>query len=553
MRPWRHIGPSALVLGLSMATQAGATAPILHEPIPVDPREDVALALSLDGELPAAIDTRSGLVTAPDPTRPADGRQAPYAPGPQGKNVPDATFHPDRDTRRPDALPYDEPFNPSTAPFKRLSAYDSVDSSFTLYVKNPRLTPMTTRSGAAIPATEEAFYADFVVDLVPGQKARIPSVAPGTRIIKARAGVGTTDIPFRLYKDGAENWFVEGETMTRARLVMHLAAPRAAFGGAFGDPPWSALPLLAPLPPNVAKAAEEVAGRIGVGRHLPPRENVTRLVAYFRSFVDSEEPPPQVRDIYTDLALGKKGVCRHRAFAFLVTALWLGLPARMVANEAHAWVEVHDGALFRRIDLGGAGNMLHDPLSANVPFESPPDAFSWPLGSTRGEDLGNRAREAQGGASPGGGTGGPGQSGSAVGPGLEPTGGADPSASGSGSSPASRAPSGGASGGADAIPLDDGRPGATLALAVSAPVAARGGKLSASGVVKADGEACPHVSVELVLHEKSGKEFPVGALATDAAGRYEGTVVLPRALPLGSYELIARTAGDTRCGKGQSR
>ena len=35
-----------------------------------------------------------------------------------------------------------------------------------------------------------------------------------------------------------------------------------------------------------------------------------------------------------DLALSKKGVCRHRAYAFTITAQGLGIPARMVMNEA---------------------------------------------------------------------------------------------------------------------------------------------------------------------------------------------------------------------------
>ena len=90
---------------------------------------------------------------------------------------------------------------------------------------------------------------------------------------------------------------------------------------------------------------------------------VAKLVAYFRSFVDSDEFPTDRDDVYLALALSKKGVCRHRAFAFLVTALGLGLPARMITNEAHAWVEVSDGSLWRRIDLGGAGRALDASLA----------------------------------------------------------------------------------------------------------------------------------------------------------------------------------------------
>ena len=88
---------------------------------------------------------------------------------------------------------------------------------------------------------------------------------------------------------------------------------------------------------------------IGVSRAQAPREALRRLVSYFRAFAPSEDPPTGHDDVYLDLALSQKGVCRHRAFAFLVTALGLGLPARMVTNEAHAWVEVSDSRRWHRI------------------------------------------------------------------------------------------------------------------------------------------------------------------------------------------------------------
>ena len=222
----------------AVAQRRGAV-PVLHEPIPPDPREDIALAVSLDGDIPAAINTPRGLVQAPDPAKPLGTGDSPYnhAPG----DARDTSFHPDRDTRRPDVLPYDDPFSPSTAPFKRLSAFDTVDASYTLSVRDAHTTPLPVMPTPAPDASEEQFYADMVVDLVAGQKVRIPSVAPGSRVLRARAGVGTQDVRFQLWKDGAENWFIEAESSTRARIVMELSAPRAAFGGDFGNPSWAEL------------------------------------------------------------------------------------------------------------------------------------------------------------------------------------------------------------------------------------------------------------------------------------------------------------------------
>ncbi len=562
---------AAFGLVLAVTPEAGAErrGPILHEPIAPDPREDVALSVALDGELPAAIQTPHGAISAPDPERPIGGEESPYSASPP-QHVPDAQFHPDRDTRRPDVLPYDDPFSPSTAPFKRLSAYDAVDASYTLSVRDPHTATLPVSMLPPPSAQEELFYADMVIELATGRKVRIPSVGPGARVLRARAGIGTQDVPFTLHRDGAENWFIESTTAGRVRLVMQLSIPRAAFGGDFGNPSWAELPPASPLPSNAEGAAAEVAARIGVSRAMPPRAVVTKLVSYFRGFAEADEPPKASRDIYLDLALSQKGVCRHRAFAFLVTALHLRLPTRMIANEAHAWVELHDGRIWRRIDLGGAGRTLSDPLSSNVPYEPPPDPFMWPQGSTRGTDLANRARRPP---PPGPADGDPQSAPSsapsglpAPPPGSDPRGAfAPPSAQGADDP---RFAAGGplfGPGGALSVPgrptpkpqtLDvgpDDRPRSTVVMTAAAPDARRGAPFPLRGQVYADGEPCGHVTVDVVLRGRAIGNVAIGQLATDERGNYEGALVMPQTLPLGDYEVWGYTLGDARCGVGKTK
>jgi hypothetical protein len=548
----------ALAIAPPAIAQRRGAAPVLHEPIPADAREDVALAVSLDGDIPAAINTPRGLVQAPDPAKPVGSGDTPYNHPPGDAR--DTSFHPDRDTRRPDVLPYDDPFSPSTAPFKRLSVFDSVDASYTLSVRDAHTSPLPVMPAPAPDASEEQFYADMVVDLVAGQKIRVPSVGPGARVLRARAGVGTQDVRFQLWKDGAENWFIEAESTTRARVVMELSIARAAFGGDFGNPSWAELLPVAPLPASVQRSASEVTAKIGVSRRLSPRDDVTKLVTYFRSFTESEDPPAPSRDIYLDLALSRKGVCRHRAFAFMVTALSLGLPTRMVVNEAHAWVEVHDGRLWRRVDLGGAGQTLHDPLSNNVPYDPPPDPFAWPQGATRGDDLADRARHARSGA--------PASTPSGA-PSATPSG--APSATGSASAASSagangpNGPDGNGPGGASGFgpsgaagrgkpnATPDDRPSSIVTMSINGQDAHRGAPFKVRGQVSAEGEPCGHVSVEIVLHSRRQGDVVIGQLATDERGTYDGAIVLPSAVPLGEYDVQARTLGDSRCGIGLSR
>ena len=200
-----------------------------------------------------------------------------------------------------------------------------------------------------------------------------------------------------------------------------------------------------PLPDNVARDAAQVRAAIGVSRAMRPRDALAKLVQYFRGFVDSDEIPTGQGSIYLDLALSRKGVCRHRAFAFLVTAQSLGIPARMVLNEAHAWVEVGDGALWRRIDLGGAGRMQPPPggTTERAVYRPPPDAFAWPQNASRGEDMVADARAAaQASASGAGGSGGNGaqegnQAGGDAGAGAVAS--ASPSSGGASSAPSDKA------------------------------------------------------------------------------------------------------------------
>ena len=534
--------------GPARADDAFGAGPVLHEPIPPDAAEDLAMHVVLAGNLPPAIKTSHGKVAAPDPEDPPSPGESAYA------NAESDRFHPDRDTRRPVVSGYDDPFTPSTAPFKRLTAFDAIQRDYTLDVRDQRMIPLG--EGAAAGPGDDSFYADMLVDVRPGQRVRIPSVGPGARIVHARLGVGADDIPFQVFRDGADNWFLQAAGAPsnlrladrRARLVMELAIARRAFGGEFNDSGWSDLPLVSPLPVPVARDAAVVRSAIGVSRQMRPREAVARLVQYFRGFVDSNDPPRGRGSVYLDLALSKKGVCRHRAFAFLVTAQSLGIPTRMVVNEAHAWVEVSDGELYRRIDLGGAGHMDSGPSADRAAYEPPPDAFRWPAGAQRGDDMVAEARGAAGGNSGSGRSGSPSRA----------AGGASSAAAGEKAGPPAPGPGPPASTGT-ASPSPGASPTAVVRVDVDVIESSphRGDPLHLRGTVTAGGEPCDHATVDLWLTARgggSGKSaaLRLGALATDDHGAFEGGLVLPADAPLGDYDVVATSPGGGRCREGDS-
>lgn len=517
---------AALPAFMEVATaHAGPEGAVLHEPIPPDPSEDQAMNMTLEGRLPLRIRTANGDVPAPNPEDLPSASEMVYSSADRDQ------FNPDRDTRRPDVQGYDDPFTPSTAPFKRLSAFDAVREDYSLYVRDARLTPMG--DGVAPTSSDDAFYGDVVVDLAPGRRVRIPSVGPGARVVQARLGVGVRDIPFRILRDGAENWFLDAadvRSAARARLVLQLAIPREAFGGPLRDPSWSELQRVPAPPENVARDAAAVSAVIGVSRQMRPREVVTKLVQYFRGFSESSEPLRPQGSIYLDIALSKRGVCRHRAFAFMVTAESLGVSTRVVINEAHAWVEVDDGVMWRRIDLGGAGRMSPQPKAdANRPtYEPPADAFRWPRGAVTGGDMMAGARSGSGST--------PANSTSQASADAPPPG-------------PSEATSVMAAHETAAEPVD--RAQSLVTLEVTDTGAHRGAPLHVRGTVSADSQPCDHVTVELSLRDpKSRREFALGTAATDDHGAFAGAIVVPASPPLGTYDVIARTPGGARCGAG---
>ena len=514
----RQLTTALVVAACAMAARADDKPVILHEFIPPDAHEDIELAATTsDGRLPAAMETPSGLVEAPDTTRMPTANEKAY--GPTAPRSVESKYSPDRDTRRPVVARYDDPFIPATAPYKRLRAFDGVAADYTLTVMDSTLRAVS--EGGIVQPGEDAFFADITVDVLPGEPVRIPTVGPGSRIVRRTTQPPS---PLEVVRDGADNWFVRGAVRARVRLVGQIAIPREAFGGPFPDVPVRRL-RAHPVPPNVSKSVGDVARALGLEGETSTRAIVNRLVAHFRSFEASDDAPTGKDNIYLDLALSRKGVCRHRAYGFTVTALGLGIPTRMVLNEAHAWVEVFDGSLWRRIDLGGAATHLEEEGSAppRPPHRTPADPFPWPEGSDSGAAMAQRAREARGEPQPN-------PAGSAVVP---------PQVTWSD-------PTSGASGRAAVTP-------ATLRIGGSDARVQRGSPLRVEGSVGTDLGPCPFVRVNvLLLDPKTSRRLEVGALSSDDDGRFQGSVVVPLEVQVGDYELVVATPGDARCGPGTS-
>jgi transglutaminase-like putative cysteine protease len=360
-----------------------ARRPVLHQELPDPPAPAGARVLGpapAPGRNPTAIEAGAKLL--PQPRLNAGAGDEPV----HGR----AGFATDRDTlaRADDqtsadgTLRYAEVFNPSVVPFKRMSAFDAIGADYGLRVAAAAQTDLPV--GGTQIAERDLFWASLVVELRPGEEAAIPSVAPDMRILSYEAQP-RAELVFS--RDSADNYYVrsdESSARGRFRLVF-LADASASY---FAPAPPAGLRVRdipaarrLPVPAPVRAVARRALERLGLGPDTPLDRAIDELVRYFRSF--SARPlPPTSGDLYWDLFQSQAGVCRHRAFAFTITANALGIPTRYVANEAHAWVELwvpEQGWL--RIDLGGAalrlqvaggtGKTLHRPRSAD-PFARPP-------------------------------------------------------------------------------------------------------------------------------------------------------------------------------------
>lgn len=388
-------GLVALVAAGTVATVAVSRAakprPVLHEILPspaTDSEPSPVLGKAAGDANPAAI--ASGDKVLPSP--PLDGKKSdePVLGTRDFGADRNTESAPDRSTDSDSTLHYASVFNPDVLPFKRMSALDAVRDDYTLFVNKRTLTPVPVVGAAGNnDRTRDRFWGSMPVKLTPGVDVPLPSVAPDMRILSYET---EPKIRLTFSKDGADNFYVRSDDASSGgtfRLVFLADADAGYFAPSLPtDRRYTAAIVadLAPrqlrvdLPADVRTAAEEVLTRLGVGRRDNLTDSFNRLVDYFRGF-EAKDLTRDSGDIYRDLCFTRAGVCRHRSFAFMVTANALGIPTRYVTNEAHAFVEVwFPNRNWQRIDLGGAalrlevsggdGKTLHRPR-AEDPFSKP--------------------------------------------------------------------------------------------------------------------------------------------------------------------------------------
>ena len=450
---------------------------------------------------------------------------------PPGRRTP--AFRPDRITELEGTLGYYEVFTPGITPFKRISALDGVtlvDNVPVLGVNDTKRVPMPVESLTAAPPDarpRDRFWGSVVLDFGEGNVVPLPSVSPESRILELSTEPETA---LTLERDGADNLFAIARTKPpkQVRVTYVVDAPRTFFGADLPSTPTDALAShVHALPAALQSAALTFARELGVTRGMPVDVALRALVDHFRSFEESKQPPRDTGNIYLDLARGRRGVCRHRVYGFVITAQALGVPARFVQNEAHAWAELELPELgWLRLDLGGAARGLEAHGAGHRPSYQSQQPDPWPRPRAY-EDSYSRAFEAaaeaaalEGKLQNGG------QHRVAAEQRLKPT-------------LAQRASE-------PELAVDDDRKPLTLRVTRYLPEVMRGGSLELEGDVRGDqGVAVPGLRIEISLSELSApRAVLLGVAVADGQGHFHGKFAVPPQLDPSDYALVVVTPGD---------
>lgn len=423
--------------------------------------------------------------------------------------------------------PYHMVFNPEPLPYQRMIALDDVDGDGEALFVHDRVRRPLPVIGAVHAPERDRFWGSIVIDLEPERWVAIPSVSADPRILSYAT---TPPVSMEFAKDGADNLFVRSTAGGRHRLTWLSDAPRRYFGG---DLPagvrMSEIPavLKRQVPERLKRRVMQVLARTGIpvarAKHAAMQPLLEELVRYFRAFELGALPPPS-GSVYLDLAMAQKGSCRHRSFAFAITAMALGIPARYVENEVHVFVEVWVPRMgWRRVNLGGApldpervggeGKALY-PEKGGDPFPKPA-AFVKDAGAQPPKEMdGPEPRMSDGAKRP------PRVD-------LEAIEREDAAAD---------------------APVSAHRPGRVrtrISIEIAEKKAFRGERVEVHGRVSAEGTDAGGLPVEVYLHQAGGA-VKVGEAVSEADGAFHLSVEVPRNLQLGDHRVVARTRGDGR-------
>ncbi len=251
-------------------------------------------------------------------------------------------------------------FDPYIPHLQRISVFGKVSSNFQVFQEETQ--KRRIRVGGRQESGRSYFVGRIRVVLWRNRWTPIPSVSPEARILWYQT---QPKIRLEFARDGGGLMYVRAREWKASivRLIFGTDGANNYFGGKIPrgiQASRYSLELRPYVPFRVKYVALRRMRRFGVSRTMELHDILHRVVPYLRSFVARKLKSKEYRkNPFDTLWRSKVGVCRHRSMLFTIAMQSLGFPARMIANRAHAFVEIQfPNGQWRQIDLGG-GEIPH--------------------------------------------------------------------------------------------------------------------------------------------------------------------------------------------------
>ena len=264
----------------------------------------------------------------------------------------------DAHTRPPDHLTLFEVFSPPVGSYQRREVYSDV--------------VLRTRAGAETSIEIEPRAGEC--------QPFVPDEAPVTHTIRRKAHVSATprmdgwiwvpgDAPdmviTRFAVRGVSEWQLYRCTDDRYAVNVNVSAP-VILEYETSSPSWASSPkdagYFGRARPGASLLSKELTARVrAITRHsstlrsYEKTRKLSDLIRFFQKFESKalDDGALQGDALYEAILREEKGLCRHRAFLFVLIAQSWGYRARVVANEAHAFVEIYHRRRWVPVELGG--------------------------------------------------------------------------------------------------------------------------------------------------------------------------------------------------------
>lgn len=288
----------------------------------------------------------------------------------------------DAQTQAAGDLTMTEPFAPPVGTYKRRMVFshitDATDGTHHQFILSPSQEPCQ-RYDFPKPSSEHALHRSALLYIQPDEThlCDLPSDSADMRVIRLHAhetisGKATHDLEIlecpnqilMIRAPDTKRYTIEYETAS----YHDGSIPKSA---EFFETLQATSPDL--LTPTQQAMMRQIIARVPALTDLNARRNIAELIQYFQSFTSEsidnfDLQMPFGDDLLYAILQQKKGLCRHRTFAFMLVASYWGYPTRIVVNEVHAFIEIALGQRWYPVELGGRARSLSSiSTSPNMP------------------------------------------------------------------------------------------------------------------------------------------------------------------------------------------